>query len=86
MEDGERDSFAAIELLPALAYGPRRFCVDQAVSERTFAPQCSPQNSAFNVCTAGVSSAPANWECFDTFGAFAVGPCAAQLDALNNCF
>ena len=60
--------------------------MDQAVSERTFLPQCSAQNSAFNICTAGVSSAPANWECFDTFGAFAVGPCAAQLDALNNCF
>jgi hypothetical protein len=62
------------------------FCVDQAVSVRSSLPQCSAKNSAFNVCTAAVSSAPANWECFDTFGAFALGPCAAQLDALNNCF
>ena len=60
--------------------------MDQAVSERLFAPQCSARNNDFNVCTAAVSSAPANWECFETFGAFALGPCAAQLDALNNCF
>jgi Trypsin len=62
------------------------FCVDQAQSERSGAPQCSAANSAFNVCTAAVSPDPANWECFDTFGAFAIGPCAAQLDALNSCF
>lgn len=62
------------------------FCVDQAQSERPSVPQCSPQNSAFNLCTAAVSPDPANWECFDTFGAFALGPCAKALDALNSCF
>jgi hypothetical protein len=62
------------------------FCVDQSQSVRDSVPACSPQNTAFNVCTAIVSPDPANWECFDTFGAFALGPCGAQLDALNACF
>jgi hypothetical protein len=62
------------------------FCVDQAQSVRDSVPACSSANSAFNVCTAGVSPDPANWECFDGFGAFALGPCGPELDALNACF
>jgi Trypsin len=49
-------------------------------------PQCEPQYSAFNVCSAGLSSAASNWQCDDVFGAIAGAPCQAQSDALNTCF
>lgn len=62
------------------------FCVDQIGFIGSDLPQCLPANSAINVCTANASAAPANWECSDPFGAFALGACAAQFDALNTCF
>lgn len=63
-----------------------RFCQEQITVIRSDIPACLPQNRAVNVCTAGVSADPANWECFDPFGGFAIGPCAAEFDAVNACF
>jgi hypothetical protein len=63
------------------------FCVEGNVFQREFFPACTAENTAVNACTASVAPTPAtNWECFDGFGAFAVGPCAAQFEALNACF
>lgn len=64
-------------------------CVDsclQQIASFESLPACVQRNQAFNVCSAGVSPAAGNWQCFDGFGAFAFGPCAAEADALNNCF
>ena len=64
-----------------------QFCIEGNQFQRDFFPNCAAANTALNVCTAGVAPTPAsNWECFDGFGAFATGPCAAQFDALNTCF
>ncbi|MDF3065647.1 MAG: peptidase and chymotrypsin/Hap [Polyangiaceae bacterium] len=63
-----------------------RFCREQATAIRDALPQCSAANSAIHTCTAAVSSNPANWSCYDQFGAYAEGPCAAQIEALNTCF
>lgn len=60
-------------------------CLDQ-IAAYASPPACAARNSAANVCTAGVTAAAGNWECFDSFGAYALGPCAAEYDALNNCF
>lgn len=62
------------------------FCTDQIGFVRDVVPQCSAANQAINTCTAAVSSSPANWSCYDQFGAYAEGPCAAQFAALNTCF
>jgi hypothetical protein len=62
------------------------FCLEQTNFVRDSLPECSGPNSALNACTAAVSPDPANWECFEPFGAFALGPCAAEFDALNACF
>ena len=62
------------------------FCQEQAVAIRDALPECSPAYSAINTCTQSVSSNPANWSCYDQFGAFAEGPCAAEYTALNTCF
>lgn len=63
-----------------------QFCQENNQFTRDFFPACVDENTAVNVCTAGVSASPANWECFDGFGAFPLAPCAAQFDALNVCF
>lgn len=60
-------------------------CLDQIHFVNESLPGCQPQNSAVNACTAGVSADAANWECFEPFGAFALGPCAAEYDALSTC-
>lgn len=62
------------------------FCEENTRFTREVFPQCLDENSAFNACTAAVSPSPANWECFDGFGAVALGPCAAQIDALSACY
>ena len=49
-------------------------------------PQCLDQNTALNVCTAGLSSDPANWVCLDGIGVFPGAACQAQNDALSACF
>lgn len=61
-------------------------CVEQIGLVRSDLPGCLPQNTAVNVCTAGVSPDAANWECFEPFGAFALTGCAAEYDALQTCF
>jgi hypothetical protein len=65
-------------------------CVTQCLGTIEFIaevfPGCRQTYTAFNQCTAGVSSAVSNWDCFDgTTGTPSV-PCAAQIDALNTCF
>lgn len=62
------------------------FCLEQTTIIREQLPECSAPNSAVNTCTAAAGPDPANWECFDGFGAFAFATCAAQFDALNTCF
>jgi hypothetical protein len=62
------------------------FCLDQIGFVRDTLPSCSPANKDLDVCTAGVSTDPANWLCDQTFPAFPLAPCAAQFDALNTCF
>lgn len=61
------------------------FCLEQVQFVRESLASCLPANSELNACTAGVSPEPGNWECFEPFGAFAIGPCGAQFDALNLC-
>lgn len=63
-----------------------RFCTEQTGFVRELLPDCLAPNSALNACTAAVSPDPANWECFEPFGAFALAPCAAEFEALNVCF
>jgi len=62
------------------------FCIEQTGFVGNDLPQCLPANSAVNACTAQVGAEPANWECFEPFGAFATGPCAAEYEALGTCF
>lgn len=61
-------------------------CMEQTTIVRNELPACLPENSAFNNCMAAAGPDPASWECFDPLGAFALGACAAELDALNFCF
>lgn len=65
-------------------------CVTACVQENQFVeeilPDCLPQNSAFNVCTASLSSDPANWVCLDGIGVFPGPACQAENDALSACF
>jgi Trypsin len=65
-------------------------CVANCLSTYDFvdeiAPQCAPQNSALNVCTAGLSPAASNWTCDDFVGVVPGAPCQTQNDALNTCF
>jgi hypothetical protein len=49
-------------------------------------PYCLDQNTALNVCTAGLSADPANWVCLDGIGVFPGDACQAQNDALGACF
>jgi hypothetical protein len=49
-------------------------------------PSCAPQNSALNVCTAGLPPGTANWQCIDGVGIFPGAGCQSQNDALNTCF
>lgn len=49
-------------------------------------PYCLEQNTALNLCTAGLSADPANWLCFDGIGVFPGDACQAQNDALGACF
>lgn len=75
---------SACDGLPSFE-GCLNFCLEQNASFQS-PPACAQRISQFNQCTAGVSPDPANWECFGEFGAFATAPCAAEIDALNNCF
>jgi hypothetical protein len=61
-------------------------CLDQVGFVRESLPGCLALNTAVNVCTAGASPDAANWECFEPFGAFALGACPAEYDALSTCF
>ncbi|MES1178464.1 MAG: trypsin-like serine protease [Myxococcales bacterium] len=65
-------------------------CVTSCVGTTQFVeqvlPNCLPQNSALNACTAGLSSDPSNWLCYDGIGVFPGPACQAQSDALNACF
>ncbi len=50
-------------------------------------PYCLEQNTALNVCSAGLSADPANWLCFEgSIGVFPGEACQAQNDALSACF
>ncbi|MBC8133555.1 MAG: hypothetical protein H7X95_11290, partial [Deltaproteobacteria bacterium] len=62
------------------------FCLDQTRFVRESLPSCLQANTNVNVCTAGVSPDPANWECIEPIGAFAIPACAAEYDALSVCF
>jgi len=61
-------------------------CLENTQFVTDVVPYCLDQNTALNVCTAGLSSDPANWICFDGFGAFPGDGCQAQNDALGACF
>jgi hypothetical protein len=64
-----------------------QYCRENNAFIRDLYPDCSDENSAVNVCAAAVSALPStNWECFDSFGAYALIPCSAEYDALNTCF
>lgn len=62
------------------------FCLENTNFIRDAVPGCLPANSAINVCTAALAPTPAsNWECFEPYGAFSLGGCAAEYDAVNAC-
>ena len=62
------------------------FCRENIQFIRDALPECVATNTTINSCTAAVAATPAsNWECFEPFGAFALGPCAAEYDATNLC-
>lgn len=61
-------------------------CLDLVGFIRDSVPACLSSNVAVNTCTAAVSPELANWDCQDFFGAFAIGPCAQQYEALDICF
>jgi hypothetical protein len=61
-------------------------CLQQVISLRETLPSCLAANTAVNVCTAAASPDPANWECFEPYGAFAVGACLPEYEALSACF
>jgi hypothetical protein len=60
-------------------------CVGTEQFFAEFYPNCVQSYRDFNVCTAGVSPAPSNWECLDGNTGTASTPCASQIDALNTC-
>jgi len=65
-------------------------CVTSCLGNTQFVvdiyPYCLDQNSALNVCAAGLSPDPANWQCFDGVGVFPGDGCQAENDALGACF
>jgi Trypsin len=62
------------------------FCTQEDDFVNEIFPNCAPQNSALNVCTAGLPPGQANWQCIDGVGIFPGAACQSQSDALNACF
>jgi hypothetical protein len=65
-------------------------CVSMCLETTQFVsevvPYCLEQNTALNVCAAGLSSDPANWECLEGIGVFPGAGCQAENEALGACF
>lgn len=66
-------------------------CVSDCVANSQYIsdvmPECLAQNSAVNLCTAKLSSAPSNWECLgDGLYPMPATACSAEFTALNTCF